>query len=88
VSYITAADLVELCSIATLLGNDSTRSQIMKGLGFRRERPYIEGKRKRIWFRGPAKLAKHIDRDAVRYVVNKAQDGRPRVTIRMDGAPS
>jgi predicted P-loop ATPase len=82
VAYITAADLVELSSIATLRGNDSARSKVMKTLGFRRERPYIDGKRARIWFRGPAKLAKHIQPQAVRYIVGKTTDGRPRVTIR------
>jgi predicted P-loop ATPase len=87
-AYVHAADLTELYSMAALRGNDSTRSGIMKRLGFRRERPYIGGKRTRVWFRGPAALPKYVERDAVRYAVSKDVQGRPRVTIGMEAAPS
>jgi predicted P-loop ATPase len=87
-AYVHAADLAELYSMAALRGNDSTRSGIMKRLGFRRERPYIGGKRTRVVFRGPAALPKYIERDAVRYAVSKDSQGRPRVTIQLPGAPS
>ena len=82
VAYVTAADVAGLCRMSELRGNNAARSAIMKGLGFRQEKPYISGKQIRVWFRGPNLLPKHIEREAVRYVIGKDSSGMPRVTIR------
>jgi hypothetical protein len=82
-AYITAADLEHLSTIAQWRGNNATRSATMKRLRFRKESPYLGGKKVRVWFRGPEMLPKHIEREAVRYMVGTDNTGRPKVTISM-----
>jgi hypothetical protein len=55
----------------------------MKRLKLRKASPYLGGKKTRVWFRGPEILPKHIEREAVRYMVGTDNSGRPRVTISM-----
>jgi hypothetical protein len=73
--------------MAGLRGNNADRRATMNRLRFRKVRPYIGGKQIPVWYRGPETLPKHIERDAVRYMVGKTSDGRPRVTIQAGGAP-
>jgi hypothetical protein len=52
-----------------------------KRLGFRKENLYLGGKKTRVWVRGPDVTPKHIEREAVRYVVGTDNSGRAKVTI-------
>src|SRR5262249_640689 len=68
------------------LVNYSARGSQLRKLGFQSVRPYVYGKRTRIWVRGPAALPRHIEREGIRYVVGTTQDGRPQVTVRLGDA--
>ena len=58
-----------------------TRGAIMKRMGFRSEKPIVQGKRTVVWVRGECKTS-DIPKVGVRYMVGAAGDGRPMVTIR------
>jgi len=78
-AYITAGDLGELARIAGWPKNNSTRSPIMRKLGFREERPDINGIRTRVWVRGSMG-------DIPRYRVGSNGTGSPRLVLRTDTA--
>ncbi len=83
VSFITAADLVHLSNLSNWRngGATVTRGAIMKRMGFRSEKPIVQGKRTVVWVRGECKTS-DIPKVGVRYMVGAAGDGRPMVTIR------
>jgi hypothetical protein len=82
-AYIVAADLAELAALAGWRGNNAARGAAMKALGFRCDlRPVINGKRTRVWLRGPNIVRESdIPRLGTRYVVGVDANGRARVTI-------
>jgi predicted P-loop ATPase len=81
-AYVTLHDLAELCEISGWKRMESLRNAIMRKMRFRELQPYIAGEKCRVWFRGPEMLPRHIEAQAVRYMVGKTTDGRARVTIR------
>ncbi len=81
-AFVSVHDLAQLFEAAGWKRMESLRNAIMRKLGFRDVNPYIGGNRERGWLRGPEMLPKHIEHKAMRYVVSKTPDGRPRVTPR------
>lgn len=83
VNFITAADLVHLSNLAGWRngGTTATRGAIMKRMGFRSEKPIVQGKRTVVWVRGECRPA-DIPKMGVRYMVGAGGDGRPMVSIR------
>lgn len=80
-SFVATEDLVELSEAAGWKNMHTFRNGVLKRLGFKEVQPYIGGVRTRGWQRGAGKA------EAVtRYVIGKAADGRPRVTIRAGSA--
>jgi predicted P-loop ATPase len=82
VAYITASDLDELCMIAGLRGG--SRTDALRKLGFTAVTPYLNGRKVRVWYRGPVAKPKHIE-NATRYAIGKTQDGRPIVRLTLTG---
>jgi hypothetical protein len=82
-SVIRAADLVHLALLAVFR---SSRTAILRKLGFRRERINLHGKRSQVWVRGPQSMPCHIERGGIRYIPGVTSDGRARVEIRMGDA--
>jgi predicted P-loop ATPase len=82
-SYITAADLVQLASLCGWRngGATSARGAIMKRMGFRQEKTTVHGKRAAVWVRGSAAHIADIPRLGVRYTVGSDSHGRPLVGI-------
>jgi hypothetical protein len=82
-SYITAADLVQLASLCGWRngGATSARGAIMKRMGFRQEKTTIHGKRAAVWVRGAIAHIADIPRLGVRYTVGSDSHGRPLVGI-------
>lgn len=82
VAYITADDLILACTEAKLRAAPAQRSIIMRHLGFRQEKPYLNGKRSSVWVRGPASMPPaDIVSKAVRYGVGSGVDGRVKIVI-------
>ena len=84
-AYVVSADLMQLSSMAGWRYNGAinSRTAALKRCGFRKEKPYINGKRCPVWFRGPADMPPaRIVHDAVRYLIKATPDGRPDITIR------
>jgi hypothetical protein len=68
-------DLIELsdnCRLAQ--GVQALRNAVMKRLGFREVSPYIGGKRKRGWLRGPEMLPRHVEH-VTRYLSARTRTG-------------
>ena len=86
-AYITGKDLSYLCDIDGLRSSNAHRGAIMSRFGFRKERPYLNGKQQTVWFRGRPGLPRSIERDAVRYVPSRDSNNRACVVIRSGGAP-
>lgn len=85
VSYVYAADLVRLMSLAGWRngGATSIRAAVMKKLGFANEAVIVGGRRTRMWTRRPADVRPvDVARIGVRYMVGTSADGWPRVEIR------
>lgn len=85
VNYILAADLVWLTQLAGWRhgGANSVRGALMKKLGFKQEKPVINGKRTQIWVRKPENIKPaDIVKVGVRYMVSSGTDGRPNVVLR------
>ena len=79
-AFVTASDLVDACSWSNLRTN--THGVYMKRLGFRPMTAYVEGKKKRVWYRG---TDLGTTKGAVRYMVGRDANGRTRVEIRVAG---
>lgn len=82
-SYITASDLVQLANLCGWRngGATSARGAIMKRMGFRQEKPILNGKRAAVWVRGTISHIADIPRLGVRYMVGSDSHGRPVVGI-------
>lgn len=85
VNYITAHDMVKLCGLAGWRNgsHNSMRGALMKRMGFRSEKPMMNGKRTTVWVRGHCTPA-DIPRVGVRYVVGVDKDGQAIVSIRRE----
>ncbi len=89
VTYVMASDLVHLTTIAGWRNGGATvaRGAVMKRMGFRQEKPVMNGKRVTIWARGGIGLGPaDLVRQGTRYMVGQDSSGRPRVEIRREGA--
>jgi predicted P-loop ATPase len=87
-AYITAGDLTEVATLARWSRNNNVRSETLKKLGFREVIPEINGKRTRVWVRGPASLRPvDIQNTCVRYMVGSNGNGLPRVAALLPGTP-
>lgn len=87
VNYITASDLVHLSNVCGWRNGGATaaRGAVMKRLGFRSEKPLINGKRTVVWVRAPADTRPaDIARLGVRYLVTIDNNGRAGVQIRRE----
>jgi hypothetical protein len=84
-TWITAADLVELMQLAGFRQGAGTavRGAIMKRLGFRVEAPIVGGKRSKIWVRGDTDRPADIPRIGTRYMIGVDSAGRVRVSLTM-----
>jgi hypothetical protein len=58
--FVTVADLVRLCDATGRKNTNALVHSTMPRLGFREASAYIDGKKTRVWFRGPDMLPKHI----------------------------
>lgn len=85
-SWILASDLTELCEMANLRGSNGSRGAAMKTFGFRKDLVLFRGKRARVWVRGQVDNPTDMVRLGTRYCVAAGPDGRPRVTVRREGA--
>jgi predicted P-loop ATPase len=83
-SYITAADLVQLATLCGWRNGGATnaRGAIMKRMGFRQEKPTIYGKRAGVWVRGECLHVAKIPELGIRYTVGVDGHGRATVGIR------
>lgn len=81
-SFITAEDLIHLSNLCGWRGANGARSAIMKRLGFRSEKPVMDGRRPAVWVRGDSPAVADIPRLGVRYMVGTDSHGRPTVGIR------
>jgi hypothetical protein len=84
-SFITAQDLSELIEAGRFRNTNSQRSAILKSLGFRQDVAMVDGKRVRVWLRGPVMRPVEVAQKATRYMVRVSERGRPGVAIRMQG---
>lgn len=80
-AYVTLHDLGELAEMVGWKGQHSLRNAVLRRMGFREIQAYVEGKKGRVWYRGPVAVGKQVTA-GTRYCVGRAQDGRVRVTIR------
>lgn len=84
-SFITAEDLIHLSNLCGWRGPNGARSAIMKRMGFRSEKPVMDGRRPAVWVRGACPSVADIPRLGVRYMVGTDSQGRPTVGIRSTG---
>lgn len=82
-AFITAQDLSELIEAGRFRNTNSQRSAIMKALGFRSDFAVIEGKKVRVWLRGPVMRPADVARSCTRFMVRVSDRGRPGVVVRM-----
>jgi hypothetical protein len=87
IAFITAADLTTLCNMAGQRSGNASRGVIMTRLGFRPERPYLNGKQCAVWFRGPSGLPRMIEQCAQFIIAPNHVIGRPQVLIRLGNSP-
>lgn len=76
-SYILASDLAELSEMVGWRKTETLRGVVMKNLGFRNVRVYMNGGRPWVWVRGKSTDFANM----TRYTIGKTADGRPRVAI-------
>lgn len=85
-SFITVPDLAELSDLAGWKNLHSFRNQILRKLGFREEKPYIDGKRTNVYVRAKGDvLPRHIEH-LTRFMVGRDSGGRPFVRPRTAAA--
>ncbi|WP_439925582.1 VapE domain-containing protein [Nitrobacter sp. JJSN] len=51
-AYITSEDLVDLAKLGGWSKNNASRGTVMRSLGFKENREFVNGTRKRVWLRG------------------------------------
>lgn len=65
-AYVMVSDLVDMCHLTGMRNASAASQPLMKALGFRQERPRIDGKQMRVWVRSILCGEKHI-REMPRY---------------------
>jgi predicted P-loop ATPase len=80
-AFITVSDLVTLQSAMGRKNAGAQVHPVLERLGFRQDSPRIDGKKARVWVRGPEMLPKHIP-NLPRYVPDVSRAHDPRVVMR------